>query len=419
MARRKNLTDSSVYDLEVEAKKYEVWDARLPGLCVRVEGSGRKTFYFVYSFNGRVRWFKVGPSAIGATAARLRARELIGDVARDRDPQAERVGQRSTGTTFAQLHHRYLEEHAKRKNKSWTQANSLMIAHVLRPWGNLKATEITRAHVRGLVGKLSIDRPILANSVRAAISAVFTFAVSEEVVAVNPCKGVAENPTQSRERVLSETEIPLFWKACKSVHPVKGAALKAILLTGQRPGEICHMRREHIRDGWWEMPGKPVPELGWPGTKNGSSHRVWLSAKVRELINPTVTNVTVGFVFASERGNAVGELGLAMREISGLCAFDPAVTPHDLRRTAGSTITGRGHGREAMDRILNHRKKSVTDVLRPPRLRHGRQAHHGGFGFRSHERIRWRYQRDRREFCRQGHLIRANKRLFTFVLLSF
>jgi hypothetical protein len=33
-----------------------------------------------------------------------------------------------------------------------------------------------------------------------------------------------------------------------------------------------------------------------------------------------------------------------------------------LRRTMGTTITGRGHGREALDRILNHRKKSVTDV---------------------------------------------------------
>ena len=36
-----------------------------------------------------------------------------------------------------------------------------------------------------------------------------------------------------------------------------GAALKPILLTGQRPGEITHMRGEHIRDGWWEMSGEP------------------------------------------------------------------------------------------------------------------------------------------------------------------
>lgn len=51
-----------------------------------------------------------------------------------------------------------------------------------------------------------------------------------------------------------------------------------------------------------------------------------------------------------------------MREISKACGFAPPVRPHDLRRTMGTTITGRSHGREALDRILNHRKKSVTDV---------------------------------------------------------
>src|SRR5260221_9585060 len=127
-----------------------------------------------------------------------------------------------------------------------------------------------------------------------------------------------------------------------------------VLLTGQRPGEVSCMRREHIKNGWWELPGEAVPELKWPGTKNGNSHRVWLPAAARELIG----DQTTGFVF----GNAVNAIDAAMREISSLKKLEPAVTPHDLRRTMGSMITGRGHGRDAMDRILNHRKKSVTDV---------------------------------------------------------
>ncbi len=43
MAERKNLTDANVAELEKRAKKYEVWDAKLPHLCVRVEVSGKKT----------------------------------------------------------------------------------------------------------------------------------------------------------------------------------------------------------------------------------------------------------------------------------------------------------------------------------------------------------------------------------------
>jgi integrase len=193
--------------------------------------------------------------------------------------------------------------------------------------------------------------------VKAHVSAVFSFGVKQDVLSVNPCKGIDANPTASRERVLSEDEVAGFWAACDQIDPRRAAALRVILLTGQRPGEVASMRREHVRGNWWEMPGKPVAELGWPGTKNASSHRVYLSAEVIELIGEDG-----GFVFAGCRGNAIDDLGGAMRQVSAICGFDPPVTPHDLRRTAGSTITARGHGREAMDRILNHRRKSITDV---------------------------------------------------------
>jgi integrase len=359
MPERINLTDTNIADIQPGKDRRVIYDAKLPGFCVRVEPSGRKTFYFTYSIRRRVRKYKIGPVGMTTTAARVMVKKLLWEVADGRNPQAERKAQRSSGITFAQLQKQYVEEKAKKENKSWAQANSLMIAYVLKHWGDLKATEITRTHVRALVGQISAKRPILANSVKAAISAIFTFAVDQEIVDKNPCKGIAENKTSSRKRVLSETEIALFWEGCDLVNPVRAAALKTILFTGQRPGEVSHMRHEHIMDGWWTMPGDPVPELGWPGTKNGESHKVWLSAKVQELISAANNS---GFVFASERGNHVRDLNAAMRKISKTKGLVPEVHPHDLRRTAGTLITGRGHGREAMDRMLNHHKKSTGDV---------------------------------------------------------
>ena len=38
------------------------------------------------------------------------------------------------------------------------------------------------------------------------------------------------------------------------------------------------------------------------------------------------------------------------------------VTPHDLRRTCLTWITRLGFGRDAMDRVANHRTSTVTDV---------------------------------------------------------
>jgi hypothetical protein len=40
----------------------------------------------------------------------------------------------------------------------------------------------------------------------------------------------------------------------------------------------------------------------------------------------------------------------------------PRATPHDLRRTHGSTITKLGFGRDAMNRIQNHKEGGIADV---------------------------------------------------------
>jgi hypothetical protein len=50
------------------------------------------------------------------------------------------------------------------------------------------------------------------------------------------------------------------------------------------------------------------------------------------------------------------------------------VKPHDLRRTFGSTVTALGFGRDAMDRILNHRQRSVSSIY--DRHGYGREDQH-------------------------------------------
>jgi integrase len=231
---------------------------------------------------------------------------------------------------------------------------------VLPRWGKLQAASIIRADVRAMTS--GIEAPVLANQVLAAVSAVFSWAVKQEVVGTNPCRGVDRNATRSRERVLSDSELPRFWSAFDNAGLVAGTALKMMLLTGQRPGEVSHMRREHIVDGWWEMPGEPAPALGWAGTKNGESNRVWLPKAAQAVIaDLTDDGVTSGFVFAGLRGGPVHGLDGAMRYICAKLRVERAA-PHDLRRTHGSTITALGFGRDAMNRIQNHKEGGIASV---------------------------------------------------------
>src|SRR5262249_25680686 len=209
----------------------------------------------IYRHHNRPRWYPLGAAdAVGLADARKLAAELMLDVIKGKDPAAERKAQRGAGT-FAEMATRYIEEHAKKRNKSWKQADYLVRRHLLPMWGRLSAKAIARSDVRAVMGK--ITAPVVANQVLAAASAIFSWGIKQELVAINPCIGVDRNATKSRERVLQAAELPQFWSAFDDVGLVHGAALKVVLLTGQRPGEVAHMRREHISDGWWTMPGKP------------------------------------------------------------------------------------------------------------------------------------------------------------------
>jgi integrase len=350
----KTLTERKLRALR-SMQRMVVWDKHTRNLAVIVQPSGVKTWYFVYSRFGRPRWYRLGRTdAIDSLVARKRARQLAGQVAEGRDPQSERAAL-NAADTFERLHTRYVNDHARKHNKSWQQADTLIKRYVLPRLGKLKAQAISRAQIKELFG--AIDRPVLANQVLAAISAVFTWGEKQDVVGLNPCRGVDRNKTQSRARVLTDEEMPRFWKAFDDAGLIKSYALKILLLTGQRPGEVGHMRREHIKSGWWEMPGKPVPGLGWPGTKNARHHRVWLPHAAQELIAELADDDDSGFVF----GKTVSGLEKAMRECCKVLKAERA-TPHDLRRTHGTMITKLGFGREAMNRIENHTEASIADV---------------------------------------------------------
>src|ERR1035437_7066063 len=325
---KRKLSDIFLKKLKPQVRAFRVWDNHQPGLVVVVQPTGHKAWKCVYPFHGRPRWYHIGSvDAFGLAAARKLASRVLFQVAEGNDPASEKKAERSKGT-FEELATRYVEDYAKRNNKSWKQADALVRRHLIPRWGKLQAADVSRSDVKAMMAR--INAPIVANQTLAAASAIFAWAVKEEIVAVNPCTLVERNPTKSRERVLSESEIPKFWAAFDSAGLVQGTALKMILLTGQRPGEVAHMRREHIVDGWWQMPGDPVPTLGWPGTKNCESHRVWLSKQAKALLAEMMSDdEATGFAFAGSRGAAVDRLDEAMRAICTELDAERA-TPHDL-----------------------------------------------------------------------------------------
>ncbi len=353
---KRKLNDLIVRRLKPQPGAYLVWDLQQRGLAINIHPTGRKTFKCIYSRQGRSRWYNLGAAdAIGLADARKLASRVMFQVAEGKDPAAERRAERNKNT-FAELAERYVEEYAKKRNKSWRNTQKLVARNLLPRWGKLPASDITRSDVRAMMA--SIEAPITANQTLASASAIFSWAIKQEHggVKINPCHGVERNETKSRERVLSDGEIAPFWGAFGEAGLLQGSALKLILLTGQRPGEVLHLRREHITDGcWWTMPGEPVPALRWPGTKNGETHRIWLPQAAQALL-AELGDETTGPVFSK-----IPNLDATMRAICKTLNVERC-TPHDLRRTHGTTITALGFGRDAMNRVQNHKEGGIASV---------------------------------------------------------
>jgi len=344
-ANKRRLSDAFIKTVRPDPDRVVVyWDTLLRGLVLSVQPSGHLAWKCVYTMRGRgPRWYSIGNAgAITLSDARKLASKILYQVAEGADPHADRLALRGRGS-FEQVAKRYLEEHARKRNKSWRQADALVARYLLPRWAKLDIGNIKRTDVKAVIA--AIAAPVLANQVLAAASAIFSWAMRQEIIAANPCSGVEKNDTASRERVLSDTEIAAFW-------PYLSASLKMVLLTGQRPGEVAHLHREHVVDGsWWVMPGAPDPRTAWPGTKNAQSHRVSLSEPAHALL-PDVLAASV----------RRGQMQQDMRDICARLGIREKVTPDDLRRTFCSKVTALGFGRDAMNRVTNHKEGGIADV---------------------------------------------------------
>jgi integrase len=72
-------------------------------------------------------------------------------------------------------------------------------------------------------------------------------------------------------------------------------------------------------------------------------------------------DASTSFVFAGPRRRPVRALDAAMRAICAKLNVERA-TPHDLRRTFSTTVTGLGFGRDALNRLTNHREGGIASV---------------------------------------------------------
>ena len=113
---------------------YLVWDRDMRGFGVKVYPSGKKTYLIQYRAGRRTRRIAIGQHGVlTADEARTRAKQLLGAVARDNNPSADKQAKRHA-PTIAGLFDRFLEEYVDQHCKPTTARDyHSIIRRFIRP----------------------------------------------------------------------------------------------------------------------------------------------------------------------------------------------------------------------------------------------------------------------------------------------
>lgn len=379
------LTDVFLRNLKPEAKLVEYWDTQVRGLCLRISPSNVRAWTFRYRPKAGVAFPRLPLGRypeVSLKEARKRAEQRRVEVSGGGDPQADRRSKREaerTALTFGQLADAYLERYAKVHKASWQQDDLYLRVHVLPSWASKAADKISRADAAALLDKIAQTAPTSANRTQSIISKLFNWAIDSGLLTTNPVARMKKRAAEAaKDRILSPDEIRVIWRALDDAPLGDGTAdaLRFLLLTGQRPGEVAGIATEEVVD--LEKEDGARVEIPAGRMKTRRPHVVPLAPTALEIVRRRIVKngeAAPSHVFASryaERGPlARHSLSQGLRRlIDGLPSETPESatisriksdppTPHDFRRTVATGLSALGVRREDRLAVLAH---SAGDV---------------------------------------------------------
>lgn len=394
------LTKPSVQALKARQKDYVEWCAELPGFGCRIRPTGHKSFIAQYRVGGRkrpVRKVTIGSfGKITVEQARAEAKRHLAKAALGIDVAAERAKRRGE-LTVAQLCDEYLEQGCDGKKPSTLATDKGRIERHIKKLlgarrisevsrgdvavfmrdvanGKTKADEKTRKHGRARVrgGKGAATRTVRL------LGGIFSYAVKQGYLEMNPRHGVKVYPDGKGERFLNSDELARLGEALTEaessglpwavneganakhrphthrehrevVSPYAVAAIRLLLLTGCRAGEILNLM--------WKDVDFERGFLNLRDSKTGAKV-VWLSAPALEVLN--VLPRGGAYVIAGARADKPrSDLKRPWKRITshaGLAGW----RLHDLRHSFASIGAASGMGLGLVGKLLGHSSTQTT-----------------------------------------------------------
>ncbi len=354
------LTKRVVDAAKIRETEHFIWDDEIPGFALRVLPSGRKRYIIQYRAGRRSRRISLGPSTVlTCEQARNRAITIIAAAKNGDDPAARRDADRKA-ITVKELSERFEKEHIDLRLKPSTAKGyrRMLERFVIPRLGNHRVTEVTRADIAQLhhdLRHIAYD----ANRCLEMISKMFNLAEMWGLRpdGSNPRKHIKKYPERKRERFLSPAELARVGEVLREMEtegielPSSIAAIRLLMLTGCRLGEIMTLQWEHV-----DIPGKA---LRLPDSKTGAKivHLGQPAVEVLEKVERVKGNPWV--IVGMKPGARLTDLQPFWQRVRARAGLKD-VRIHDLRHTFASTAVASGQGLPMIGKLLGHTQVQTT-----------------------------------------------------------
>ena len=354
------ITKRTVDALVPAERERVVWDDDIKGFGVRVHPTGRKVYIVKYRHEGRSVKVTIGPHGpVAPAAARAKAAEIVTLAKTGRDVAGKTPHGRGSATV-ADLARRFMEEYAPAHLKPGTARlyRKIIDNRILPRLGKRRVGDIGKSDVVALHHDMR-DVPDHANRTLSVLSRMLTLAEVWEMrpEGANPCRHVKKYPEHRRERFLSDDEYGRLGAALRDAEregfasPAAIAAIRLLMLTGCRSGEIMSLRWDHV--------DLETGELRLPDSKTGS--------KVVHLGDPAIAVLRgipreegVPWVLPGAKpGKHIAYLHDSWRRILDRAGIED-LRIHDLRHSYASGGLLVGEGLPMIGKLLGHSKVQTT-----------------------------------------------------------
>lgn len=359
----------------------EIADGGVKGLYLVRQPTGTMSWAARYRHDGKTRKLTVGPyPLIGLAEARQKAADALRLALEGQDPAGKKAAERAAARVGEPIIDRdqvsnvideFLKREIRPKNRSYELVEAIFRNHVTPKWGDRKIQSITRRDVIELTDAL-VDKgqPYAANRTFAHVRRLFNWAISRGVVDASPCGGLKlPGAEEARDRVLSDSELRVFWLATERLDEPFRGFFRVLLLTGQRRDEVAGIRDAEFDGDRWTIPGER--------SKNGRANLVPVVSELQMVLDAipridapagylfTTTGQTPISGFSRVKARLDGLMLDLLRKEAGDVAQGVTLQPwriHDLRRTAATGMARLRVPPHVIEAVLNHKTGQISGI---------------------------------------------------------